>query len=142
MSFALTVPRYARPDDGALRFTPFGAAQSWSEAYGALAARRHDLVLGEPSTTRFTYRYTLPPGWEVVEVPEAASADGRYAGFEVRYRREGGVLVAEGHVTLRGSRVPADEYPALRELLGRLDRAFARTVRIAPARAAAAEVTP
>jgi len=136
MSFSLAVPRYAQPDEGGLRFTPFGAGQGWAEAYGALAARRHDLVLGDPSTTRFTYRYTLPPGWELVELPDAAAGEGPHAAFDVRYRRDGAALVAEGHVTLRAARVPAAEYPAFRELLGRVDRAFARTVRIAPARAA------
>jgi hypothetical protein len=51
----------------------------------------------------------------------------------VRYREEGGALVAEGHVTFLTGRVPAAEYPAFRDLAGRIDRAFARKVTLRPA---------
>jgi hypothetical protein len=138
MSFALEVPAYARPDGDGLRFTPFGAGLRYAEAYASLSSRKQDLVIGDPSETRFTYRYRLPPGWTVTELPEPASGDGAQAGFEVRYRQEGDALVAEGHVTFKAGRVPAEGYRAFRELLGRVDRAFDRKVRIAPA----AEVKP
>jgi hypothetical protein len=137
MTFALAVPRHAERDGAGLRFTPFGAGQGWAEAYASLSTRRHDLVLGDPSVSRFTYRYALPPGWRVVEAPAAASGASSHASFEVRAREEGGALVVEGHVTFAASRVPAAEYPAFRALMGELDRAFARTVRVAPAAEAA-----
>jgi cellulose synthase operon protein C len=132
MRFALEVPRYAQPDGKGLRFTPFGAARGYTDAWASLSARRHDLDLGSPASNRFTYRYTLPPGWRVVEVPEPARAENAFAAFEVRYREEAGMLLAEGHVTLKAARVPASEYATLRELAAAIDRAFARKVRIAP----------
>jgi tetratricopeptide (TPR) repeat protein len=135
MQFTLDVPRYALADGGGLRFTPFGDAARYAESYAALSARRHDLVLGEPAVTSFTYRYALPDGWAPVEVPEPVAADTPHGAFEVRYRREAGALVAEGHVTFKTARVAAAEYPAFRELAARIDRAFARKVRIAPASA-------
>ncbi|WP_242346433.1 DUF3857 domain-containing protein [Anaeromyxobacter terrae] len=133
MSFTLDVPRYALADGSGLRFTPFGDAAGYAESYAALSARRYDLVFGEPAVTRFTYRYVLPKGWRVVELPEAAAGETPHGAFEVRYRREADALVAEGHVTFKTARVAAAEYPAFRELAARIDRAFARKVRIAPA---------
>jgi hypothetical protein len=80
----------------------------------------------------FSYRFVLPPGWKVAEVPEDAAGDGPDASFEVRYRVEDGTLAVDGHVTFKTGRVPAARYPAFRELVGAVDRAFARRVRIAP----------
>ncbi|ABS24477.1 DUF3857 domain-containing protein [Anaeromyxobacter sp. Fw109-5] len=135
MEFTLDVPRYALADGGGLRFTPFGDVAGYAQSYAALSARRYDLVVGDPGITRFTYRYVLPAGWAPVEVPEPAAADTPHGAFEVRYRREGDALVAEGHVTFKAARVAAAEYPAFRDLAARIDRAFARKVRIAPAAA-------
>ncbi|MFO0584856.1 MAG: DUF3857 domain-containing protein [Anaeromyxobacter sp.] len=138
MRFLLEVPDYARRDGDGLRFTPFGAGLRYAEAFASLSTRKQDLVIGDPSETRFTYRYKLPPGWAVTELPEPAAGDGEAAAFEVRYRQEppagpeGGALVAEGHVTFKAGRVPAAGYRAFRDLLGQLDRAFDRKVRIAP----------
>jgi cellulose synthase operon protein C len=139
MSFSLEVPRYAQPDAGGLRFTPFGAGSGYVEAYAALSSRRHDLLLGEPMQNRFTYRFVLPAGWKAVELPEDAAADGPDAAFEVRHRVEGRALRVEGHVTFKTGRVPASRYAAFRELAAALDRAFTRRIRIAPAAAARAE---
>jgi hypothetical protein len=133
MTFALDVPRYAQPDGGGLRFTPFGGGTGYVESYASLSARRHDLVVGDPMEKRFTYRYALPAGWKVTEVPEDAAGDGPDAAFEVRYRIEGAALAVEGHVTFKNGRVPAERYAAFRELVAAIDRAFARRVRIAAA---------
>jgi hypothetical protein len=138
MQFALEVPRYAQADGAGLRFTPFGGGAGYLESYAAASSRRHDLVLGEPSETRFAYRFVLPPGLRAVEVPEDAVADGEDLAFAVRYRAEEGALVAEGHVIVKTGRVPAARYPAFREQAAAVDRAFARRVRLAPA----AEGTP
>jgi tetratricopeptide (TPR) repeat protein/transglutaminase-like putative cysteine protease len=129
MEFELSVPRYAGPDG---RFTPFGAGNGYAEAFAAASAREHDLVLGDPGVTRFAYRYALPAGWTVAELPAPASAETPWAAFAVRYRAEGGELEAEGHVTFRVSRVPAGDYPAFRAFLGELDRALGRRVRVVP----------
>lgn len=137
--FTLAVPRCAQPDGEGLRFTPFGASTGYVEAYASLSARRQPLDLGGPRATAFRYRYALPPGWRVRELPEAAQADGPLGGFAVRYREESGAVIAEGHVFLPARRVSAAEYPAFRNLMVKVDRAFARRVRIAPAPAAGKE---
>jgi hypothetical protein len=132
MEFALEVPRYAHDDAGGLRFTPFGAASGYLETYASLSERRHPLVLGDPNESRFEYRFTVPPGWAVTELPEDARGEVPEAAFEVRYRAEGSELIVSGHVTFRAGRVAPERYPAFRELAAALDRAFARRVRIAP----------
>jgi hypothetical protein len=136
LSFRLVAPAYAQRDGDALRFTPFGASRSYTERWAALAARRHPLVLGGPNESRFTYRVALPRGWEVLELPEGASAEGPHAAFEVRYRAEPGAVVAEGRVTVLDPRVPVADYAAFRALTTAADAAFDRTIRIAPVRAA------
>jgi hypothetical protein len=134
MEFELAVPRYAQPDG---TFTPFGAGSGYAEAYVAASTRTHDLLLGDPGVTRFAYRYALPAGWTVAELPPPTSAETPWAAFEVRYRAEGGDLWAEGHVTFRTARVPARDYGAFRAFLGELDRALGRRVRVGPAAEAA-----
>jgi tetratricopeptide (TPR) repeat protein len=136
MEFTLEVPRYAQPDAGGLRFTPFGAGAGYLETYASLSERRHPLVLGEPMENRFEYRYALPPGWTAVELPEDAEGEVPEAAFQVRHRLEGGTLVVSGRVTVRAGRVGPDRYAAFRALAARLDGAFARRVRIAPLPAA------
>jgi hypothetical protein len=132
MEFTLDVPRYAQPEADGLRFTPFGEAAGYLETYASLSARRHPLVLGAPMENRFEYRYALPPGWSAVELPEDASGEVPEASFEVRHRLEGSTLVVSGHVSFRSGRVAPERYRAFRDLAARVDRAFARRVRIAP----------
>ncbi|HEX9399992.1 MAG TPA: DUF3857 domain-containing protein [Anaeromyxobacter sp.] len=133
MDFTLDVPRYAQPEAGGLRFTPFGGGPGYLESYASLAERRHPLVLGQPMESRFEYRYALPPGWAAVEVPEDAAGEVPEAAFEVRHRVEGSTLVVSGQVTFRAGRVAPERYAAFRDLVARLDRAFARRIRVAPA---------
>jgi tetratricopeptide (TPR) repeat protein/transglutaminase-like putative cysteine protease len=133
MTFALAVPRYAQPEGGGLRFTPFGGGAGYVESYASLSERKQDLVVGDPMRKGFAYRFALPAGWKVAEVPEDAAADGPDASFEVRYRVEDGTLAVDGHVTFKTGRAPASRYPAFRELVAAVDRAFSRRVRIAPA---------
>jgi hypothetical protein len=132
MEFTLEVPRYAQRDGDGLLFTPFGSGNGYPESWASLSARRHDLVLGDPTENRFTYRYALPAGWTVAELPEPARADTPFGAFQVAYRVDGGALVAEGHVTFKTGRVAAKDYAAFRDLAARIDRAFARKVRLAP----------
>jgi tetratricopeptide (TPR) repeat protein/transglutaminase-like putative cysteine protease len=133
LEFTLEVPRYAQPDAGGLRFTPFGAGAGYLETYASLSERRHPLVVGEPMENRFEYRYALPPGWTAVDLPEDAHGEVPEAAFQVHHRLEGATLVVSGQVTLRAGRVAPERYPAFRALAARLDGAFARRVRIAPA---------
>ncbi len=133
VQFALDVPRFAQPDGVGLRFTPFGASRGYTDAWAALSARRYPVDLGSASRNVFTYRVALPPGWTVADTPEPVQVQAPFGGFEIAYRAERGAVVAEGQVTLAGGQVPPAGYAAFRELVSRIDRAFARRVRIVPA---------
>jgi tetratricopeptide (TPR) repeat protein/transglutaminase-like putative cysteine protease len=141
MTFELQVARYANPDRGGLRFTPFGQSATYAETWAPLSSRRWPLFLGQPWENRFAYRHELPPGWTAVEVPAPASFAAPFGSFEVRYLAEGGTLLAEGRVAFRQSLVPVADYPAFRDFLSRIDRAMARTVRVAPAAGPAASAS-
>jgi tetratricopeptide (TPR) repeat protein/transglutaminase-like putative cysteine protease len=133
LAFRLAAPAFAQRDGEGLRFTPFGSGRRYSERWAALATRRQPLVVGEPSVSAFSYRITLPRGWEPGELPEPASVDGRHASFDVRYRAEAGVLFVEGRLTLKDGRVPVADYADFRAFTTAADAAFARTIRVAPA---------
>jgi len=133
MDVTLEVPRFAQPDGAGLRFTPFGAGGGYVETYGSLSERRYPLVVGQPGENLFEYRFTLPAGWSVVDLPEDATGEAPEAAYEVRHRVEGGVLVVTGRVVMKTGRVAPERYQAFRALLAGVDRAFARRVRIAPA---------
>jgi len=87
---------------------------------------------------RFEYRVTLPPGWAAPDLPEPVSGETRQAAFLVRWRRDGGAVVAEGFVTFKSPAVPVADYPSFRELMVRIDRAFGRRVTAVPQAAAEA----
>lgn len=132
MSFEMEVARYANQDRGGLRFTPFGRSATYGETWAPLSSRRWPLILGQPWENRFHFRLALPRGWTAAEVPKPESMEAPFGAFEVRYRVDGGALTADGRVAFLRSRVPVADYPAFRDFLARVDRAMARTVRVAP----------
>ncbi len=132
MRFALEAARYAQKEGDGLRLPAFGNPHGFGEMYAALSSRRYDLVLGDPWQSRFTYRYVLPSGWKAAELPQEASADAAFGAFELRYRAEAGAVIAEGRVSFKLGRIAAADYTAFREFVTRMDRAMARTIRIAP----------
>jgi hypothetical protein len=138
LRFRLSLARFAQREGDGLRFSPFGESQTYSQSYAPLSARRHDLLLGGPFENRFTYRFLLPAGWAPRELPDPASLDVPFGALEVRFRAEGGSLVAEGRIALKAGRVSAADYPAFRDFVSRVDRALSPTVRVGPPPAASA----
>ncbi|MCP3104631.1 DUF3857 domain-containing protein [Myxococcus sp. K15C18031901] len=130
LDFHMSIPRYAEVLPNGVRFLPFGTGRTYQQAFASLAERRFDLVMQSPWTNGFDLRYTLPPGWSVTELPQAVEESNAFGRLKLTYRVEDGKLVAEGLVALDVARVKADEYPAFRDFLGRVDRAFGRRVLI------------
>ncbi|WP_163866408.1 DUF3857 domain-containing protein [Myxococcus eversor] len=128
MDFLMSIPRYAEVMPNAVRFLPFGTGRTYQQAFAPLAERRFDLVMQSPWVNNFNLRYTLPAGWSVTELPQAVEETNAFGRLKLTYRVEEGRLIAEGEVKLSVARVKADEYPAFREFLGRVDRAFGRRV--------------
>jgi tetratricopeptide (TPR) repeat protein len=130
LEFKMGIPRYAEVMPGGMRFLPFGTGRTYQQAYASLAERRFDLMMQGPWQNHFTLRYTLPAGWTVAELPPAVEETTKFGYMKLRFRTEGGKLVAEGEVALTSARVKAEDYAAFREFLGRVDRAFMRRVLI------------
>jgi len=130
LDFKMSIPRYAEVLPGAMRFLPFGTGRTYQQAYASLAERRFDLMMQGPWLNSFALRYTLPAGWTVAELPQAVEETTKFGYVKLSYKVEGGKLVAEGEMALTAARVKAEDYPAFREFLGRVDRAFGRRVLI------------
>ena len=133
VTFRVTVPRLARPENGGLQLAPFGQGQNWMESYAPLSTRKHDLVLPHPFDSQFTLRYKLPPGMSPAPLPAPERRDGPFGAWSVSTREEGGALVAEGRLRISARRIAAADYPAFREFLSGLDRTLLRTVRLVQA---------
>ena len=128
VDFRMAIPRYAEALPGQLRFLPFGTGRAYTQTYAPLAERRFDLVMNGPWVNRFAFRYTLPPGYSVAELPATLQEETPYGRVRLSYKQEGQQLTAEGEVALTAARVKADDYAAFRAFLGRVDQGFARKV--------------
>ncbi len=128
VGFQMTIPRFAEALPGTLRLLPFGTGRSYSQSYASLAERRFDLVMSGPWVNRFAFRYTLPPGYTVAELPPALEEETPFGRVRLTYRQEEGRLLCEGEVAITTARVKAEDYAAFRAFLGRVDRGFAHKV--------------
>ncbi len=128
VDFRMSIPRYAEAAPGQLRFLPFGTGRSYTQSYASLAERRFDLVMNGPWVNQFTYRYTLPRGYSVAELPPNKEESTPFGRVRLAYRQEGNQLICEGEVALTAARVKADDYAAFRAFLGRVDQGFSRKV--------------
>jgi hypothetical protein len=128
VDFRMSIPRFAEALPGQLRFLPFGTGRSYTQTYASLAERRFDLVMNSPWLNRFTFRYTLPPGYSVAELPPEHQEETPFGRVRLTYRQEGNQLICDGEVSLSAARVKAEDYAAFRAFLGRVDKGFSRKV--------------
>jgi tetratricopeptide (TPR) repeat protein/transglutaminase-like putative cysteine protease len=133
LTFRLSVPRFARVDEGGLSLPPFGQRAPWTERYAPLSTREHDLVLGQPFESHLVMRFALPPGLAPADLPAAQAEDTPFGSYRISIRAQGGDLVAESVVRITVSRIRAADYSAFRDLLSRIDGALSRAVRLVPA---------
>jgi hypothetical protein len=64
----------------------------------------------------------------VASLPEPLREETPFGRVRLSYRVEGDQLVCDGEVALTTARVGAEDYPAFRSFLGRVDRGFERKV--------------
>ena len=126
LGFAMTVPRYAEAQPGTLRFYPFGASRTFTQAMAPLAERHFDAVFSEVFENRLTHTYALPPGFGIAELPPEVVESSPFGTLRITTRRLGEKLVVEGLMTLAVARISAKDYPAFRAWLMRVDQAYAR----------------
>ncbi|HET8723523.1 MAG TPA: DUF3857 domain-containing protein [Anaeromyxobacteraceae bacterium] len=130
VTFRMTVPRLARPENGGLVMAPFGQGQSWMETWAAASSRRLDLVLPGAFESQFTIRHELPAGMRPAALPPPERRDGPFGSWSVSVTEEGRTLVARASLRIATRRIPVADYPAFREFLAGVDRALLRSVRL------------
>ncbi|MEW5742883.1 MAG: DUF3857 domain-containing protein [Myxococcota bacterium] len=126
LDFTATLPRYAEAGGGILRFYPFGASRTFTQALAPLTERTYDVALPGVWVNQLVFTYLLPAGWTAPEVPPDAVEESPFGSLRIVTRRvEGGVRV-EGVMVMKTPRIAAKDYPAFRAWLMSVDQAFSR----------------
>jgi tetratricopeptide (TPR) repeat protein len=126
VNFSMAMPRYAEAQPQSLRFYPFGASRTYTQAMAPLAERRFDAVFSSVFESRLQYTYALPAGWGVAELPADTVERSAFGSLTITVRRAGEKLVVDGTLVMSSARISAKEYPAFRAWLMRVDQAFSR----------------
>jgi cellulose synthase operon protein C len=128
LKYRMTVPRFAEALPDGLRFHPFGSGRAFAQTFAPLSERRYDLVMSSAWENRMSYRYTLPEGYALGELPPAISEETPFGRMRLSCKQEGSTLTCEGETAITVARVKAGDYAAFRAFLTRMDQAFARKV--------------
>lgn len=128
VKYKLAVPRYAEALPNGLRFHPFGSGRAFAQTFAPLSERRFDLMMQSPWVNKLSFRYALPQGYTVAELPQPLSEDSPFGHIRLTFRQEGNSLICEGEAAMTVARVKAGEYAAFRAFLTRADQAFSRKV--------------
>lgn len=128
VEFTAALPRYAEAGGGILRFYPFGASRTFTQALAPLSERTYDVSLPGVWVNQLVFTYQLPAGWTVPELPSDVEETSKWGTLRVVVRRVDAGLRVEGVMVMREPRVAAAEYPAFRAWLMSVDQAFSRKV--------------
>ncbi len=126
LDYQLQIPRYAESAPNGLRFSPFGSGRGYTQTFASLAERRFDLVMQNPWATEQTFRYTLPEGYVIGELPAKVTEKTEFGELSLEYALEGKTVVCKSRFAIDVARVKADAYPKFRAFLLRVDQAFSR----------------
>jgi hypothetical protein len=130
LTYQLNIPRFSEALPGGLRFHPFGSGRAYTQTYAPLSERKFDLVMQTPWVNTFSFRYQLPTGYSVQELPAEVKEESPFGTLTMTHKVEGGKLLCDGKLVLKVARVKAAEYGAFRDFLSRVDQAFGRKILI------------
>lgn len=128
VEFTAALPRYAEAGGGLLRFYPFGASRTFTQALAPLSERQYDVALPGVWVNQLVFTYQLPAGWTVPELPSDVEETSKWGTLRIVSRRVDAGLRVEGVMLLSEPRIAAAEYPAFRAWLMSVDQAFSRKV--------------
>lgn len=128
VDFTAALPRYAEAGGGVLRFHPFGASRTFTQALAPLSERQYDVALPGVWVNQLVFTYQLPAGWTVPEWPADVEETSKWGTLRMVFRRIDAGVRVEGVMVLSQPRVAAAEYPAFRAWLMSVDQAFSRKV--------------
>lgn len=98
--------------------------------YGTLAHRRQPLVIEYLMSERDRSRFVLPPGSQVLTLPEPTRLETAFGTYEQSFARTASGFSVESLITLTVDRVSPADYPAFRAFLERAARADAQRVTV------------
>jgi cellulose synthase operon protein C len=127
---SISTPRFAEALPGALRFYPFGAGRAFTQALAPLGSRKFDLVFSGVWRNDFHFNYTLPSGFEPVELFDDLRVDSPFGTLTLTAKMVDGKLKVDGALVLQAARVKAAEYPKFREWLLQVDQTFSRKLTV------------
>ena len=90
--------------------------------------RRHDLVIGRGYAFKEVLTISVPEGYVIEYLPEAASMSTKLADFSFEASGEGRTVTARFLLRIRAGRIPAEEYDAFRELMKLSNKIYGGTL--------------
>lgn len=126
LKFGITMPRYAEVGPGLLRFFPFGASRTFTQAIAPLSERKQDLLMSGVLVHELTMNYSLPANWTVPEVPPEVIEESPFGTLRIAAEKKDGKLRVTGRISMSRARITAKEYPEFRAWLMKVDQAFSR----------------
>jgi len=127
LGFTMSLPRYAEAGGSSLRFYPFGGSRVFTQVLAPLTERAWDAVFPGVWVDRQLYKYTLPAGWAMAELPAPITERSPFGELIIDVTKNyAGQIVVEGRMTMSKARITAAEYPAFRAWLMRVDQAFSK----------------
>jgi hypothetical protein len=119
--------RYAS-STGSRLFVPLPLAERWTHVPAPVTGRTQPVVLSPyPYADTDTIRYRLPDGYAVEALPDSVVAQTDFARYKAHAEvQSDGIVRYVRHLTLRATRLPAEQYAAYRrfaQTVARADRA-------------------
>ncbi|MCC6624714.1 MAG: DUF3857 domain-containing protein [Deltaproteobacteria bacterium] len=121
--FHATVPRLASVIGDTLHVLRPAGIDGQAERLASLPTRALPLVPGPPMTFDLTFRYVLPTGYRVRELPRGGAAEGAFGRWAVTWTAEPGVVTVATTLQWAVDQIEAARYPALRAFVRAFDQA-------------------
>ena len=130
-SFAAVLPKRAVVEsDGSLVLPVSLYPHDVAGNYADQSVRRFELFIDHPWRTRNVMRYVVPPGMQVVELPEGGDVVGTHLRFKQTITKTDNGFIVDEDTALVSRRIPVADYAAFREQALAADRLMKRKLRL------------
>ena len=102
---------------------PSGGLTGFSQRLADASARRTPLLPGPAAQHSIRFRYMVPEGWGLTDMPESTSERGRFGAYELRWTARPLEVEVQASLTLKSDPIAPQDYPAFRAFLQRLEQA-------------------
>jgi hypothetical protein len=106
------------------------ADMAWQRQLATLNSRREQLVLQPQSNMSEEFRFELPAGAQLSELPEDAIVETPFGSAQVHFKAEDGSLVITSDVRISATKVEPQEYAEFRKFCESVDEVLQRDVKV------------